>query len=1004
MKNLFKRVVAALFVLTAVLSCSRLEVTLPKGPQGEQGAQGMTGESGKSSYEVWVSAVKDGSVTDWDKSKTGIHDYFLYLKGEQGDKGEKGDKGEPGQSAYATWKELISGGEVDNPQSPGVKWNPENDSENDFYKFLTGPRGDDGLIPYIGADGNWYIGQESTGIPATGPRGDDGMSSYEVWVKYIEDGGDEDWPEDKVEVQDYFKYISGKDGRDGKDGSTPSIGPDGNWFIGSVNTGIPARGDKGEKGDKGDRGDKGEKGDGGEKGLSAYELWKTEVLSEEGIVNPGNGVYDLEEYPLWPSDAVSEADFYLYLHGVKGDRGLSAYEVWKEYISSGEVDNPQDPETKWNPADNTERDFYVFLTGPKGDDGLIPYIGENGNWFIGDEDTEVPASGPQGLPGLQGKDGTTPHVGANGNWFIGEEDTGVPARGADGNNGQDGKNGNNGNDGKSAYELWKSEVLSDSGLVNPGNGVYDVSEHALWPSDAVSISDFWLYLKGKDGSDGQDGKDGVDGSSVALSAVLEYSEEVDPQKYNLAPVRALMKVSGSKNAAPDTTYEYVNPYSGGAAFIVTGPGPVIIPDCEVVFKNSKGTTYTKTSDGNGFVYLDREELPEYEKGDPSASPSRPLSFKYGDNIITDPSKIGQTCQVPYQVKLSIVMNNAELGAEKVTVTSSLSRMVEGVEETSCGGVDFPFWDESSGRGYKYYRSSSAIDAYYAAIGSAPSFADGVTNSPDDLTTGNNASILCSQKSRSSVSTSAKSSDYLYGEFGTGPAPTKIEVSSQVYSISSVNGKLSIYKPLPDYGLKVQTSRRAHVPEIRRVGDLDYTGVSGRVSYPKAGTAPEDVDDPANRVPMRFTNYKVILGQTEFAGYFDLSTFGQCYVEGKGKLSGDTYEFVRFDSLSDYIEASGKKTLEGYVNVVGNRGGTKIDNHVAISNNGWDIKDLYNGFTVIFGGYSSSHNSAGKMKYGDVHYAGVSAEFRYSEGSYTCFLSGSYISSEDIQVIYDGFTK
>ena len=62
------------------------------------------------------------------------------------------------------------------------------------------------------------------------------------------------------------------------------------------------------------------------------------------------------------------------------------------------------------------------------------------------------------------------------------------------------------------------------------------------------------------------------------------------------------------------------------------------------------------------------------------------------------------------------------------------------------------------------------------------------------------------------------------------------------------------------------------------------------------------------------------------------------------------------------------------------------------------------FTVIFGGYSSSHNSAGKMKYGDVHYAGVSAEFRYSEGSYTCFLSGSYISSEDIQVIYDGFTK
>lgn len=34
--------------------------------------------------------------------------------------------------------------------------------------------------------------------------------------------------------------------------------------------------------------------------------------------------------------------------------------------------------------------------GEKGDDGLTPYIGENGNWWIGDKDTLVKANGTQG--------------------------------------------------------------------------------------------------------------------------------------------------------------------------------------------------------------------------------------------------------------------------------------------------------------------------------------------------------------------------------------------------------------------------------------------------------------------------------------------------------------------------------------------------------------------------------------------------------------------------------
>ena len=37
--------------------------------------------------------------------------------------------------------------------------------------------------------------------------------------------------------------------------------------------------------------------------------------------------------------------------------------------------------------------------------------------------------GPQGEQGLDGKDGITPHIGDNGNWFIGETDTEMPSQG-----------------------------------------------------------------------------------------------------------------------------------------------------------------------------------------------------------------------------------------------------------------------------------------------------------------------------------------------------------------------------------------------------------------------------------------------------------------------------------------------------------------------------------------------------------------------------------------------
>ena len=43
--------------------------------------------------------------------------------------------------------------------------------------------------------------------------------------------------------------------------------------------------------------------------------------------------------------------------------------------------------------------------------------------------------------GLDGEDGLTPYIGENGNWWVGDADTGKPSRGTDGKNGLDGTDG-----------------------------------------------------------------------------------------------------------------------------------------------------------------------------------------------------------------------------------------------------------------------------------------------------------------------------------------------------------------------------------------------------------------------------------------------------------------------------------------------------------------------------------------------------------------------------------
>lgn len=73
------------------------------------------------------------------------------------------------------------------------------------------------------------------------------------------------------------------------------------------------------------------------------------------------------------------------------------------------------------------------------------------------------ADGKDGAQGADGKDGETPYIGENGNWYIGNVDTGVKAAGTDGADGQNGKDA----------------VLPNMGCVASGSGVfgYDQNEN-----------------------------------------------------------------------------------------------------------------------------------------------------------------------------------------------------------------------------------------------------------------------------------------------------------------------------------------------------------------------------------------------------------------------------------------------------------------------------------------------------------------------------------------------
>lgn len=187
--------------------------------------------------------------------------------------------------------------------------------------------------------------------------------------------------------------------------NAPYIGENGNWWIGESDLEIPAQGPQGEPGQKGEKGDQGDTGIPGTPGTSVTVQSVQKTKTEASI----------DTYTIFFSDG-TQSNFTV----TNGNDGQSVYitSVEKE-DSDGLTDS-----YKILFSDDTVQRFSVT----NGQSITIQSIGKTGTQGLVDT-YQINFSDGKSLSFTvtNGADGLTPYIGANGNWWIGNEDTGTHA-------------------------------------------------------------------------------------------------------------------------------------------------------------------------------------------------------------------------------------------------------------------------------------------------------------------------------------------------------------------------------------------------------------------------------------------------------------------------------------------------------------------------------------------------------------------------------------------------
>ena len=267
---------------------------------------------------------------------------------------------------------------------------------------IQGVSGADGHTPVITIqNGYWYIDGVNTNQAAQGVKGETGNGISDIsktgtsglvdtYTITYTNGTTTTFTVTNGEKGDKGDQgIQGIQGVPGADGHTPIITiQNGFWYIDGVNTNQVAQGVKGDKGDKGDtgatgatgaqgpQGEKGDKGNTGAAGADGVGISNIEKTSSDGNV---------DTYTITLTNGTTYT--FTVTNGTNGTDGKDG----KDGTNGKDGVDGKDGTNGTNGVDGKD--------GANGADGQTPYIGENGNWWIGDTDTGVKAAGDDGKDG-----------------------------------------------------------------------------------------------------------------------------------------------------------------------------------------------------------------------------------------------------------------------------------------------------------------------------------------------------------------------------------------------------------------------------------------------------------------------------------------------------------------------------------------------------------------------------------------------------------------------------
>lgn len=177
----------------------------------------------------------------------------------------------------------------------------------------------------------------------------------------------------------------------------------------------------------------------------------------------------------------------------------------REDADSGKFIGEQGPQGEIGPQGPEGPEGPMGPPGPKGDDGDTPYAGENGNWWIGDKDTGLIVSNPDG-GGPQGPRGPQGETGPQGPQGIpGPDGPQGPAgpQGPQGEQGEQGIQGLQGEQGDKGPPFLIQRVYSSLDEMNASHATDGLAEGALVGiSSATGGADSGkLYIKSADSYD-----------------------------------------------------------------------------------------------------------------------------------------------------------------------------------------------------------------------------------------------------------------------------------------------------------------------------------------------------------------------------------------------------------------------------------------------------------------------------------------------------------------------